>query len=290
MRSTSRRSPRSASRTHRAARSSTARVAEGKTNEGSRPRAEASDQRRASTVSCSIDAASTGPGGQTGTALQSSVTGLDTPTAGASEKPLPDPTQRVEPVRRAPPATDARSIDQHDIQVLTPKRRSHCIVGAANRSQVDPESFPPHGRLSRARARLVLPSIDRMRLTRVIDECRVRTTCWVHVSDLNPALQRTQRRAPPRPRRRNRVAALSARPRGVWISRRATAALAPTPAPRSFCDTAVAPARSVDDSRRPSSRRPGERDSAGSTCARCPAPSCARITPGSFALISAMRR
>ena len=203
-----------------------------------------------SSVSCSTTPRAR-PGRQTGTALQSSATGIE-----PQQPALRRSHSRTRPNRRT--ALGDRSDKpqcQHDIQVLTPKRRSHCIVGAANRSQVDPESFPPHGRLSRARAGLVLPSIDRMRLTRAIDECRVRTTCWVHVSDLNPALQRTQRRAPPRPRRRNRGQPYQP-DREACVSRHARLRPRRRSAPRSVCDTAVAPARSVDDSRRPSSCSP----------------------------------
>src|SRR5918995_3536701 len=103
MRSTWRRSPRSATIAVPAAPTTTASSPEAKTNK----EALRCLKRRISDVvyrQLLADAerqAKAGPGGQTGTTLQSSVTG-PTPTAGSSDKPQPGPATEATPTPFGP--------------------------------------------------------------------------------------------------------------------------------------------------------------------------------------------
>ena len=84
----------------------TAKIAEGKHQERSAARVEATDQRRASTDSSSPtpDAADrAGPGGQPGNDSDNPARPAEPLNTGTSEQPLPDPTPTLRPHRR--PAT-----------------------------------------------------------------------------------------------------------------------------------------------------------------------------------------
>ena len=123
MRSTSRRSPRSATRTHPGRAFFDRKVAEGKTK---REAVRALKRRISDAIYRQLlhrRHGDTGPGGQAGTALQSSVTGL-TPQHRRFGRTTPGPDPTLEPANRSQPRRSAPDADHHANEILTTKRKS----------------------------------------------------------------------------------------------------------------------------------------------------------------------